>query len=146
MRWVLLAAILIGCSQPEVSQHPSSNPAALKSETAVESAGLKRLSTKYLPNAVQVHAKVISGGLPENDAVFQELQSLGVKTIISVDGAKPDVKTAARYGLRYIHLPHGYDGMPNNRVKELAKAVRDLTGPSTSIVIMASTVAPLQPA
>jgi hypothetical protein len=31
--------------------------------------------------------------------------------------------------LRYVHLPHGYDGVPEVRGKELAKAVRDLPGP-----------------
>jgi rhodanese-related sulfurtransferase len=54
---------------------------------------------------------------------------MGIKTIISVDGAQPDVETATKYGLRYVHLPHGYDGIPDVRVKELAKAVRDLEGP-----------------
>jgi protein tyrosine phosphatase (PTP) superfamily phosphohydrolase (DUF442 family) len=87
------------------------------------------LTTKFLPNAVQIHPKVISGGLPEGDAAFQELADLDVKTIISVDGAKPDVETAAKHGLRYVHLPHGYDRVPEERAKELAKAVRDLDGP-----------------
>jgi hypothetical protein len=57
------------------------------------------------------------------------LEALGVKTIISVDGAKPDVATAKKHGLRYVHLPHGYDGIPDARAAELAKAVRDLPGP-----------------
>jgi hypothetical protein len=35
---------------------------------------------------------------------------------------------ARKYGLRYVHLPHGYDGVPDERVKELAKAVQDLDG------------------
>jgi hypothetical protein len=39
-----------------------------------------------------------------------------------VDGAKPDAEAARRHGLRYIHLPFGYDGVPANRVAELAKA------------------------
>ncbi|MGB7344417.1 MAG: nucleoside hydrolase [Pirellulaceae bacterium] len=82
----------------------------------------------HLPNVVRVHPKVLSGGLPEGDAAFAELVSLGVKTIISVDGAKPDVQTARAHGLRYVHLPHGYDGIPEQRVVELAKAVRDLEG------------------
>lgn len=90
---------------------------------------IHRLASKHLPNLVQVHPKVISGGLPEGEKAFQELRSLGVKTIISVDGQKPDVKTATRFGLRYVHLPHGYDGVPEVRVKELAKAVRVLDGP-----------------
>jgi hypothetical protein len=28
-----------------------------------------------------------------------------------------------------VHLPHSYDGVPENRARELAKAVRDLEGP-----------------
>jgi protein tyrosine phosphatase (PTP) superfamily phosphohydrolase (DUF442 family) len=88
-----------------------------------------RVSATYLPNAYQLHPKVISGGLPDGDAAFEELANLGVKTIISVDGATPDVETAKKHGLRYVHLPHGYDGIPQSRAKELAKAVRDLPGP-----------------
>lgn len=88
-----------------------------------------KLESKHLPNLIQIHSKVISGGLPDGDAAFKELAARGVKTIISVDGARPDVETAKRHGLRYLHLPHGYDGIPNTRVRELALAVRDLDGP-----------------
>ena len=87
------------------------------------------LATKHLPNAVQVHPRVISGGLPEGDAAFAELADLKIKTIISVDGAKPDAELAAKYGIRYVHLPHGYDGISAQRLAELAKGVRDLEGP-----------------
>jgi hypothetical protein len=72
---------------------------------------------------------VITGGEPAGDAAFEELRSLEVKTVISVDGAKPDVEAARRCGLRYVHLPHGYDGIPERRGQELAKAIRDLPGP-----------------
>lgn len=72
---------------------------------------------------------MISGGLPEGEAGFAELRKLGIKTVISVDGAKPDEATAKKHGLRYVHLPHGYDGIPADRAEELAKAVRDLPGP-----------------
>jgi protein tyrosine phosphatase (PTP) superfamily phosphohydrolase (DUF442 family) len=87
------------------------------------------LTSAHLPNPVRIHPKVVSGGLPEGDAAFRELKSLGFKTIISVDGARPDVELARKYGLRYVHLPFGYDGIPDQRVKELAKAVRDFDGP-----------------
>lgn len=89
----------------------------------------RRLALSHLPNPVQVHATVISGGLPEDDEAFKELANLGVKTVVSVDGMKPDVETAKKYGLRYVHLPHGYDGVPESRVKELAQTVRSLNGP-----------------
>lgn len=88
-----------------------------------------RLSTEHLPNALRLTDKVISGGLPDGADGFAELQRLGVRTVVSVDGAKPDVDTAAKYGLQYVHLPHGYDGIPESRVAELAKAVVDLPGP-----------------
>ena len=87
-----------------------------------------KVASQHLPSPVRLHEKVISGGLPETDAAFQELADLGVKTIISVDGMMPDVATAAKHGLQYVHLPHGYDGIPKHRIKELAKAVRDLPG------------------
>lgn len=87
------------------------------------------VDAKHLPNVHRIHEKVISGGLPEGDDAFRELQALHVKTIISVDGAKPDVEMAHKFGMRYVHLPHGYDGIPNERVQELAKAVHDLEGP-----------------
>lgn len=92
-------------------------------------AKIEKLTAQHLPNPIRLHEKVISGGLPEGDAAFAELKELGIKTVISVDGAKPDVATAEKYGLRYVHLPHGYDGVPEQRAKELAKAVRDLPGP-----------------
>ncbi len=108
-------------------------PANAPGEEAVSSAPgtppAKKLDVKFLPNAYQLHEKVISGGLPEGEPAFEELAKLGVKTVISVDGAKPDVAAAKKFGLRYVHLPHGYDGVPENRVQELAKAVRELPGP-----------------
>lgn len=88
-----------------------------------------KLTADHLPNAWRIHAKVVSGGLPEGDAAFKELADLGVKTIISVDGAAPDLAMAKKYGLRYVHMPHGYDGISEERAKGLAKAVRDLPGP-----------------
>ena len=103
--------------------------AASIAESPAASAAPANLDTKHLPNPIQVTDKIISGGLPADDAAFQELRDLGVKTIISVDGAKPDVAAAKKYGLRYVHLPHGYDGISDERVQELAKAVRDLPGP-----------------
>ncbi len=89
----------------------------------------QRLAAKHLPNSLRIHERVISGGLPAGEHAFAELRELGVRTIVSVDGARPDVALAAKFGLRYVHLPHGYDGIPQSRVAELAKAVRDLESP-----------------
>lgn len=80
-------------------------------------------------NSFRVTDKVFSGSQPEGDVAFEALAKLGVKTIISVDGSKPDIEAARKHGLRYIHLPFGYDGIPTNRVVELTKAVESQTGP-----------------
>lgn len=98
-------------------------------ETERNQASPQKLSTKSIPNAIRLNDKVISGGLPENEKAFEELQALGIKTIISVDGQTPDVDTARRFGMSYVHLPHGYDGISDTRIVELAKAVQDLPGP-----------------
>jgi protein tyrosine phosphatase (PTP) superfamily phosphohydrolase (DUF442 family)/cytochrome c556 len=79
-------------------------------------------------NAFRVTERLISGSQPEGDAGFAALAKAGVKTIITVDGAKPDLVAAKKYGLRYIHLPFGYDGIPATRVAELTKAVNEADG------------------
>ena len=125
---VLLFAI--GCSDQngESVNHGGTRTLSPSSNEELTVAPM-RIDAQYLPNPVQVHTNVISGGLPKGDEAFRELKSLGVQTVISVDGTKPDVKTANKYGIRYVHLPHGYDGISEARVKELAKAVRELDGP-----------------
>lgn len=82
-----------------------------------------------LVNACWLTDTVLSGAQPEGDAAFRELAALGVKTVISVDGARPDAEAAGRHGLRTVHLPIGYDGVPIGRAKELAKAILELPGP-----------------
>ena len=123
MRTLLLLIALAAAAPLGADEKPAAKRSRL------EPAALERLPGSHLPNAIKVHSQVISGGMPEGDAAFRELKDLGIKTVISVDGARPDVELAKKYGLRYVHLPHGYDGIPEERVAELAKAVRDLSGP-----------------
>lgn len=89
----------------------------------------QRLKAKHLPQPIEVADQVISGGLPEGPEAFAELQALGVRTILSVDGATPQVDLARKYGMRYVHLPHGYDGIAPELAARLAQALRDLPGP-----------------
>ena len=79
-------------------------------------------------NAFHVGEKIYSGSQPEGDEAFAALAKLGVKTIVSVDGSKPDVEAARKHGLGYVHLPFEYDGVPTNRITELAKAVQSSPG------------------
>lgn len=129
-RRLLLACALValaGCSQAPPAPARAVETGA--SETASAKWAPQRLERAHLPNACRLTDKVISGGLPQGRAAFAELQALGVRTIVSVDGARPDVALAEEFGLRYVHLPHGYDGISAERAEALAKAVRDLPGP-----------------
>ncbi len=110
------------------SRKVHSEPAMRPPETGPEGSPTK-LKTRHLPNAVQIHDRVISGGQPDGSAGFRELQELGIRTIISVDGAAPDLALASQYGLKYVHLPHSYDGIPEQRLRELARAVSILEAP-----------------
>ena len=88
-----------------------------------------RVEAGTLPNLIRVTDHVYSGGLPDGPAGFDELRRLGIKTLISVDSAMPDSLSAEKAGLRYVHLPHGYDGVPADRAHEIARGLRDLPGP-----------------
>lgn len=80
-------------------------------------------------NAFRATARIYSGSQPEDDEAFAAIAKLGVKTIVSVDGSKPDVEAARKHGLRYVHLPYGYDGISTNRIVELAKLTAEGSGP-----------------
>ncbi len=82
-----------------------------------------------LHNVVAFAPELLSGSVPEGDAGFDSLKSWGVLTIISVDGAIPDIERAKVRGMRYVHLPIGYHGFDEARKLELARAVRDLPRP-----------------
>lgn len=76
-------------------------------------------------NAVAFHERFISGSAPEGEAGYDSLQGMGIRTIITVDGAVPPVDLATARGMRYIHLPIGYNGFDEERKKQLVRAVRD---------------------
>jgi len=115
--WTIALLVVVGGCQ---RWHPA-QPSAVTNPLRIDAAGL--------PNAFRLSERIYSGASPEGDAGFAALQQLGVRTIISVDGANPDVDAAHRHGLRYVHLPVGYDGIPRERALQLARAVRDLPGP-----------------
>jgi hypothetical protein len=82
-----------------------------------------------LEHVLHLTPELISGGEPEGDAGYDTLRSLGVRTLISTDAVAPDAARAEAAGIRVVHLPIGYDGVPSDRAVELAAALRDLPGP-----------------
>ena len=107
----LAAVLLAGC----VGWHvPPSQPLVPPGAEA------KIVSIEGVENARQVGPRLWSGGEPGGDKAFAALAALGVRVVVSVDGAQPDEETARRHGLRYVHIPVGYDSVPRGAAEELA--------------------------
>lgn len=87
------------------------------------------LPSPAIENFYRLDEGLYSGGEPRGKAAFAQLAALGVKTLVSVDGAPPDVETARRHGLRYVHLPLGYQGFSEEACLRLARAITSLPGP-----------------
>jgi protein tyrosine phosphatase (PTP) superfamily phosphohydrolase (DUF442 family) len=136
--WMVVGAAVMGCALVScrpgeavrrdgaaaavVTTAPASRPVAAGAFAPV---GKETL----LPNAHVVTAKVISGAQPEGDAAFRALRDMGVKTIVSVDGARPDVERAHKFGMTYVHLPITYSGVKPEEGRAIAKALAELPGP-----------------
>lgn len=103
------------------SAQQSFDPPLMDARIPIDYPGLHNVVT-YAPGKY-------SGSAPEGEDGFVTLQAMGIRTILSVDGAQPDVDAADAHGLRYVHLPIGYNGMDEQRTLEIARAIRDLPGP-----------------
>jgi len=80
-------------------------------------------------NLFQLSNELWSGSEPEGEEAFAKIESLGVKTIVSVDGKAPDVALAKKHGMRYVHIPIEYKGLSDQEIAELAKTYRECEGP-----------------
>ncbi len=82
-----------------------------------------------IENVIAVTPRIVSGGEPVGAQAFRQLHDLGVRTVVSVDGTTPDVETARKFGLRYVHIPFGYHGIPRDAVGALTRVMRECEGP-----------------
>ncbi len=99
---------------------------------AVRSAGFPMAYREHLPgleNLFQIAGDMFSGSQPQGDTSFASLKDLGIQTIVSVDGATPNVAAAREHGLRYVHIPIGYSGISAEAQGSLARLMREATPP-----------------
>lgn len=122
----------LACRQPATAPKALAVRTPLKQVKHVDPPALqadKPANYPGLHNVVTYSDGLYSGSVPEGDEGFDTLVGMGVRTIISVDGALPEVDEATARGMRYVHLPIGYNGMGAERTLEIAKAIHDLPGP-----------------
>jgi hypothetical protein len=130
MASVLLALAFVGSSVTARCGDAKALRDVVEEHISLAPPGLRALSAPPgIHHLFALGTNVFSGSSPAGEAGFAALAKLGVKTIITVDGATPDVLAARKYGMRYVHLPHGYDGIGANLQLRLAKAGEALPGP-----------------
>jgi protein tyrosine phosphatase (PTP) superfamily phosphohydrolase (DUF442 family) len=132
--WALPAAVCLAIGFGAGGSWALERRAQATSQAAVEvvpppPGHLEPLRFPGLDHILRFSENLYNGSVPEGDEGFATLRRLGIRTVISVDGQKPDVERARRYGLRYVHLPFGYDGCPRPTATRIVRAVRDLPGP-----------------
>lgn len=119
---LLVVCFAIGTVPGHGKQQSGSSPSQVNPKS-------DELKLDGLHNVFRITEKLVSGSSPEEDAGFRSLQKLGIKTVITVDGAQPDLERAHKFGMRYVHIPIGYDGVPRDAALKVARAIRDLPGP-----------------
>ena len=88
-------------------------------------------TTEYpgLSNVLLISDGLINGACPEGDAGLDSLRGLGVRTILCVDGSPPHVDGARARGMRYVHIPIGYDEIARDEALQLMRVATDLEKP-----------------
>ncbi len=89
----------------------------------------EKVTAAGLHNVFRLSATLYSGNSPEGSTGFASLKKLGIKTILSVDGTQPEVAQARKVGLRYVHIPIGYNGITRPQALLLGRAVQTLPTP-----------------
>lgn len=84
---------------------------------------------KGVKNLYRVTPNVYTGAQPTAPEGFASLRELGVRTIISVDGARPNIGAALHNGMRYVHVPVGYDTIERDEQLRIIQAAKTMPGP-----------------
>ena len=114
---LILAALCVGCVPTWIVMVP-----LVPKEQSVS-------KKRSLQNLLQPAPNIFSGGEPKHSDDFAALARLGVRTVLSVDGVRPNLELASKHGLKYVHVPVGYDGIHLHAQHSLVRLVREDTGP-----------------
>jgi protein tyrosine phosphatase (PTP) superfamily phosphohydrolase (DUF442 family) len=76
---------------------------------------------EILPHFAWRSDQIATGGRPEGDAAFEALRQKGISLVVNVDGAAPDLQAAKRHGLRYAHIPIGYDKLDADALSSMKR-------------------------
>lgn len=126
----LSALLILGCAgeAPNTPAVRASRSPDLASEPAP--AKMRALEgADPLENVIEVRPGVYSGSAPMDEEGFRALRRLGVRSVISVDGARPEAELARAHGIETTHIPLRYSGIEPAQRAQLARAMRDAAWP-----------------
>ncbi|HEY0984119.1 hypothetical protein [Schlesneria sp.] len=140
MLLVLLCCSAAGCEnersspRPETptlshDEVPSEKEEAVKAVEAPDAVTHDENQLAGIHRLFKISDRIYSGSQPEGEAAFASLKKLGIQTVVSVDGTIPQTELAHAHGLRYVHIPIGYDGVPRSACDSLTRVMRELQGP-----------------
>lgn len=104
------------------------SPSTARPREPLLPAGPSQQDYPHLNNLLRAAERIYTGGQPQGEQALADLAALGVRTLVSVDAMRPDTAAAAEYGLRYVHIPIGYDGISLEAGRAIARVVRDTDG------------------
>lgn len=81
-----------------------------------------------LERVLRVSDSLYSGGEPDGERGYQSLAAMGVRTVVSVDAVPPPAALAREHGIRVIHIPIGYDHVPQDAAIQIAKVFTESEG------------------
>lgn len=81
-----------------------------------------------IEHLLELTPQLYSGARPQSKADFQQLQHLGIETVVCVDGIAPRQEQLNKYNLKLIHLPTSYSGFSNQTLRSLAYVANKETG------------------
>jgi len=138
---VLLAAsglLVLGaaaCTETRAGQEPAGIRPLPAAESGYAAAARVRLPERAPADGPGLHQvfrlsdNIVSGAEPHGEEALKAIAAMGVKTVLSVDGKVPDHETAAKHGLRYVHVPIRYSAMTDEQLLKIAKTFRETEGP-----------------
>src|SRR5262249_23747412 len=100
--WILAATLVLamsGCPSGSGETTPRKSSAGQPPQTSPSVPRRLEGDAPGLHNVIELSERLLSGSEPEGDEGFGSLAKLGVKTIVSVDGARPDIDRARANGL-----------------------------------------------
>ena len=124
--------------QPAPAQEPIRSEVAAPLSSQVDSLevakthplpAMESMEFDTLHNVFWLGDRILSGGEPLDHAALDQLASMGIRTILSVDGKAPDWRAAQARGMRYVHIPIQYSGIEAEPLDQITKTFREFEGP-----------------